>query len=307
MTKSLTLEEALVRENGGYNIDNAFINMNFNNIRNLGEPKNVSDAVTRGFVEEKADLNFERVINHFKQFNQLISVSGSCYDYLQKDDYQFTFGGPILDKKLNELDRFNGFLVPANGVIRNFTIFSTGLIVDFPEISLYDLFNNEKERTARSNHIVKKYGQKDNPTPIFKLVKIENGGEEEEHVGSVVFYFKNIINLPHRSEADSKPVFQGTPVIEFRPLKRYLKKDENFICSVNQGDIINIRTDYTEDTTVISDVRNVNTTLTSIPVNFVSQRLKDPINFFGLHTVTITFMFKEMNFPNALKLNPLNP
>ena len=33
VAKTLTLEEALIKENGGYNVANAYINMNFNNIK----------------------------------------------------------------------------------------------------------------------------------------------------------------------------------------------------------------------------------------------------------------------------------
>ena len=33
VAKTLTLEEALIKENGGYNVADAYINMNFNNIK----------------------------------------------------------------------------------------------------------------------------------------------------------------------------------------------------------------------------------------------------------------------------------
>ena len=53
VAKTLTLDEALVKENGGYNIiENAYINMNFGNIRNIGEPSLISDAATKGYVDE---------------------------------------------------------------------------------------------------------------------------------------------------------------------------------------------------------------------------------------------------------------
>ena len=46
VAKTLTLEEALIKENGGYNVANAYINMNFNNIKNIGEHGHISDADT---------------------------------------------------------------------------------------------------------------------------------------------------------------------------------------------------------------------------------------------------------------------
>ena len=51
VAKTLTLEEALIKENGGYNVANAYINMNFNNIKNIGEPGHISDAATKGYVD----------------------------------------------------------------------------------------------------------------------------------------------------------------------------------------------------------------------------------------------------------------
>ena len=184
VAKSLTLEEALVRENGGYNIDNAYINMNFNNIRNLGEPRGVSDAATRGFVEETAELNLRRFESRLGELNQLISVVGSCYEPLKLNDYQFTFGGPILNGKLNDLDRFNGFLVPATGVLKNFITFSTGLVINTPSFTLSD---NVHEFRKIWLEIINLYGNKDKPIKIFSLVKTEDGGKKEEIIGGVVF------------------------------------------------------------------------------------------------------------------------
>ena len=49
--KNLTLKQGLVRENGGFNLVDSYINMNFNRIRNIPIPKDISDAVPRSFVE----------------------------------------------------------------------------------------------------------------------------------------------------------------------------------------------------------------------------------------------------------------
>ena len=50
--ENLTLKQGLVRENGGFNLVDSYINMNFHNIRNVGLPKDESDAVPRRFVDE---------------------------------------------------------------------------------------------------------------------------------------------------------------------------------------------------------------------------------------------------------------
>ena len=51
IVENLTLKQGLIRENGGFNLVDSYINMNFNNIRNLGLPKDESDAVPRRFVD----------------------------------------------------------------------------------------------------------------------------------------------------------------------------------------------------------------------------------------------------------------
>ena len=119
IVEDLTLKQGLIRENGGFNLVDSYINMNFNNIRNLGNPKHEADAVPRLFVDNMVKTILEQVQNQLKQLNQLVSVCGSFYGHLKYGDYQFTFGGSILDKKINIFDRFNGFLVPADGVLKH--------------------------------------------------------------------------------------------------------------------------------------------------------------------------------------------
>ena len=53
IVENLTLKQGLVRENGGFNLVDSYINMNFNNIRNLGLPKDESDAVPKRFVDSE--------------------------------------------------------------------------------------------------------------------------------------------------------------------------------------------------------------------------------------------------------------
>ena len=51
IVEDLTLKQGLIRENGGFNLVDSYINMNFNNIRNVGLPKHEADAVPRRFVD----------------------------------------------------------------------------------------------------------------------------------------------------------------------------------------------------------------------------------------------------------------
>ena len=73
IVENLTLKQGLVRENGGFNLVDSYINMNFNNIRNVGTPKHNEDAVPRSFLDGKIK-EVEEKINKRKQ---LIAVNVS--------------------------------------------------------------------------------------------------------------------------------------------------------------------------------------------------------------------------------------
>ena len=285
VVEDLTLKQGLVRENGGFNLVDSYINMNFNNIRNVGLPNHEADAVPRSFVDEEIKTAIKRVENQFKELNQLVSVGGSYYGNLKKDDYQFTFGGPILNGKLNDLDRFNGFLVPVNGVLKHFVTFSTGLILTIPGKSLDDVIDENFKP------VIDLYGNSDSLVKIFNLVKIEEKGREEEELGGIYF---RLTNITKHEEG-----YRGEMEFKFIIAEKFRNKEENFICSVNRGDIINIKSEYEEgELDVISD--------THVTLHFSNySKLKEKVaSFFknknSLHTATLTFLFKEMSFPNVL-------
>ena len=287
IVEDLTLKQGLIRENGGFNLVDSYINMSFNNIRNVGNPIHGADAVPRSFVDEEIKTVIKRVENQFKELDQLVSVGGSYYGNLKKDDYQFTFGGPILNGKLNDLDRFNGFLVPVNGVLKHFITFSTGLILTIPGKSLGDLIDE------KFKPVVDLYGNSDSLVKIFSLVKIEEKGREEEELGGIYFRLSNITKY---GEGEG---YRGEMEFKFIIVEKFKNKEENFICSVNRGDIINIKSEYEEGKLdVTSD--------THVTLHFSNYRkLKEKVasfykNTISLHTATLTFLFKEMSFPNVL-------
>ena len=289
IVENLTLKQGLIRENGGFNLVDSYINMNFNNIRNVGYPKHNEDAVPRSFVDEEIKTTLGQVQNQFKQLNQLVSVCGSFYGNLKKNDYQFTFGGPILNGKLNDLDRFNGFLVPANGVLKNFVTFSSGLILTIPGITLEELTGENFKP------IVDLYGNKDSLVKIFDLVKIEEKGREEEVVGGIYFRLTNV-----RMYGDGElNHYSVRSEYKFIIAEKFRNKEENFICSVNRGDIINIRSEYEE-----SEVDFLSDTHVSFPTYEYfkpgGELRKSNKENYSLHTATLTFLFKEMSFPNVL-------
>ena len=117
IVEDLTLKQGLVRENGGFNLVDSYINMNFNNIRNVGYPKHTEDAVPRSFVDDMVDSIKEKV----EKRKHVIAVTASYQGDLIKDDYQFTFGGQSV-KSYKKHNAYNGFLVPYYGYIKSFEI-----------------------------------------------------------------------------------------------------------------------------------------------------------------------------------------
>ena len=296
VVEDLTLKQGLIRENGGFNLVDSYINMNFNNIRNVGLPKHEADAVPRSFVDDMVKTTLGQVQNQFKQLNQLVSISASCHEHLKYGDYPFTFGGPIINRRIYNLDKFNGFLVPVDGFIKHFSMYSTGLVLNvLPNTTPADFLNKKT-----GPHTLKElYGKKDNPTKVFSLEKIGNIGikEEKEIIGSV------FITINTKLIDDDKIKYIGSPFIEFRPNPKYLNKEENFICSVKQGDIINIMCEYTE--TIIPENEsyiNEKGELIAFPYDF---HFGQSDNKYYLHLATLTFLFKEMSFPDITILDPL--
>ena len=290
VVEDLTLKQGLVRENGGFNLVDSYINMNFNNIRNVGLPNHAEDAVPRSFVDEEIKTVIKRVENQFKELNQLVSVSGSFHGRLRQNKYQFTFGGPILNGKLNDLDRLNGFLVPANGVLKHFATFSSGLILTIP-MSIYEI------AIKKYAPIIEMYGKPDSLTKIFDLVKIEENGKEEEVLGGIYFKFINI----RKSELE---FVKHAADIKFKFIiaEKFRNKEENFICSVNRGDIINIRSEYEESEADYG----ANKHFSYLLPNYYDTKGEPPEPYVeegeihSLHTATLTFLFKEMSLPNVL-------
>ena len=288
VVEDLTLKQGLIRENGGFNLVDSYINMNFNNIRNVGLPNHEEDAVPRSFVDEEIKTVIKRVENQFKELNQLVSVCGSYYGKLKNNDYQFTFGGPILNGKLNALDKFNGFLVPANGVLKHFATFSSGLVLTIPGMSIKEVVDKKYAP------VIDLYGNSDSLVKIFTLVKIEEKGEEEEELGGIYFRLINII------ESEKLNRRSGEMEFKFIIAEKFRNKEENFICSVNRGDIINIRSDYKESVVTVFSDNSFSLMISNHfdPTN--DPRSNKEEDYCSLHTATLTFLFKEMSFPNVL-------
>ena len=190
IVEDLTLKQGLIRENGGFNLVDSYINMNFNNIRNVGYPQNNADAVTKNFVDnmigslkettEKTMVDsFTRLgkmlTDGLKKRKHIITASASYHGDLIKNDYQFTWGGQS-KTSYKKHDVFSGFLVPSSGYIKNVAFTQTGL-----------KFNVEKIKSTL-DFIADDMGlNKD--YPLFSLVLIRGSGALID-IGILYFQFK---------------------------------------------------------------------------------------------------------------------
>ena len=121
IVENLTLKQGLIRENGGFNLVDSYINMNFNNIRNLGLPKNESDAVPRNYLDSEI-LAVKEQINKRKQ---LITVYARYCGFLKKGEYHFKFNGSSFEnceELIGNYENFKGsitgFIMPHSGHIK---------------------------------------------------------------------------------------------------------------------------------------------------------------------------------------------
>ena len=181
-------------------------------------------------------------------------------------------------------------MVPANGVLKHFATFSTNLIITIPGKSFGEI------KDKKFAPIIDVYGKPDSLAKIFSLVKIEEKGLEEEVVGAIYFRLTNI----RKYETEKDSYISSTTEFKFIIAEKFRNKEENFICSVNRGDIINIRSEYTEGKLDIAS-----RTHSSFPIyNYRRPTRVDKIHYgpyeHSLHTTTLTFLFKEMSFPNVL-------
>ena len=168
IVEALTLKQGLVRENGGFNLVDSYINMNFNNIRNVGNPNHEADAVPRSFVDDMIKKVEEKVKKH------VIAVTASYQGDLIKDDFQFTFGGQSV-KSYKKHNGYNGFLVPYYGYIKGFEIEIPGL--KFSSNTHTNLLNFERSLENTS-------------FPVFSLFSVERSNLFYE-IGflEIEFYF----------------------------------------------------------------------------------------------------------------------
>ena len=157
IVENLTLKQGLIRENGGFNLVDSYINMNFHNIRNVGLPKDESDAVPRRFV----DSEIKEVEEKINKRKHLIAVHAKYCGPLKIGEYQFKFNGAnienceeIIGKYEDFKGSITGFVIPHSGHIKKI-ICETLLYTSLENIANFILdFITEHKKDVQVSDII---------------------------------------------------------------------------------------------------------------------------------------------------------
>ena len=264
IVENLTLKQGLIRENGGFNLVDSYINMNFHNIRNVGLPKDESDAVPRRFV----DSMIKEVEEKIKKRKQLIAVHASYCGPLKSSDYPFKFGGvnnfenceeKILKGAHNDKYKIkgliNGFVMPHSGRIKKI-ICESLTFLDKNEI-IDKLIKNFKFRHIEE--LEKHFGKKDFKNDLLKLIlnKISftyENNEKKEGLFEIVRFKKRkegeseeflgfSYTLPILSEKTiiSKFTWEEVEIEKNDYILTVMKTLNNETIPLNEGETINIQ------------------------------------------------------------------
>ena len=240
IVENLTLKQGLIRENGGFNLVDSYINMNFNNVRNVGLPKDESDAVPRRFV----DRMIKEVEEKINKRKHLITVSTYFCGKLIKGEYQFPFGGNACEEA--------GFLMPHSGRIKKVKLEIFGI---FKKIGNYENLSNlihtfEKEFLDEVENVeeLKKKPETVKEFNIWrnKLFKVLFLGGDLFSIISFKNNSNEIINKPTSSILSTYRCVVSDP-IDYDPDIEFIR---NCVFDydlknhpLSEGEVINIRTE----------------------------------------------------------------
>ena len=208
IVEDLTLKQGLVRENGGFNLVDSYINMNFNNIRNVGYPQHNADAVPRSFVDDITKELEEKIYKKIEKRKQLITVNTRYCGLLKEGEYQFNFNGANFENCKEVIEEYKdfkglitGFIIPHSGYIKkiiceivsfigleSYTNFIFNFISDYKkDLKLSDFPGLEKAGYVDLENVLKK-GIDD----LKKITVKEDffGETETKLIDSLNFYFK---------------------------------------------------------------------------------------------------------------------
>ena len=263
VVENLTLKQGLIRENGGFNLVDSYINMNFNNIRNVGLPKQSEDAVPRSFV----DSMIKEVEEKINKSKHLIAVHARYCGPLKEGEYPFKFGGNSLETCEEEIPKVFylpkgltfGFVMPHSGRIKKIIcVCLTDIKFDKIIDNLNKLLNKEqfnklenyygkwnfKEELIKDikkvNFTTYKDIKEEDPPPkgktFFKIVKfakslLHDGSNKIRKLVDIPFYEYDVVEEFENVEVELNTLNE---------IKTFIKFSNHDIVPLKEGDTINI-------------------------------------------------------------------
>ena len=318
IVENLTLKQGLIRENGGFNLVDSYINMNFHNIRNVGLPKDESDAVPRRFVEDMVKEVEEKI-----KKSHIIAVHARYCGPLIKGEYQFKFSGgdrlenceEIISQYVDLKGSVTGFIIPHSGYIKKI-ICETITFKNYGEIAnyIFDLVKKGIDKESENAIFFKSIGYVDREDFLKKGIEkfrkkfyeeqslIEDKLEVESgNIGRLIFsivkfeksfkedgYYKNeqpkIISSVLSDRIALKRLTFNKKNVGIGVIKKSISK-VNF--PLSEGDVINIISNFSEKENIFlnEDIGNLNFLL-----NNLFNLLLDNLNY---------------NFTFLIELDPL--
>ena len=313
IVENLTLKQGLIRENGGFNLVDSYINMNFNNIRNLGLPKDESDAVPKRFV----DSMIKEVEEKINKRKHLIAITANFCGALKTGEYQFKFNGAnivnceeIIGKYEDFKGSITGFVMPHSGHIKKIIVEAllyrsladiSNFIFDFITkhkkdvqiddiymlekagyVDIEDIFNKgidelkkklEKENVLKESKILLE--AEDNTSSFFQIVKFEKSFNPNDYL--TVGALPKIISSVLIENMDLKFLVFRNKTVGVGGIIRNLNND---YIPLSEGDVINIKTNYSyEDYSLPFDGSNIKTVFTLNFQQFINKSLNYNFTF----------------------------
>ena len=315
IVENLTLKQGLIRENGGFNLVDSYINMNFHNIRNVGLPKDESDAVPRRFV----DSMIKEVEEKINKRKQLITVHTKYCGPLKSGDYPFKFGGgdniENCDEKINDwiLNHeikgvINGFVMPHSGRIKkiiceSLTFLDKNKIID----KLINKFNQNQIKELK-RHFGKEDFKNDLLKTIFNKINFTHENNEKKESLFNIVKFKKILTEEERNKPSLFGLFNINPIIQ---ADYVIKKFTWLEIEVDRNDyILTLMKTLNNETIPLNEGETINIRIISnnkYQTDLIDDFIDDIKTIHDIFNLTIIRLLGELNFNFTflIELDPL--
>ena len=315
IVEALTLKQGLVRENGGFNLVDSYINMNFNRVRNIPYPHHNEDAVPRSFV----DNMIKEVEEKIKKRKHLIAVHTKYCGPLKSGDYPFKFGGgdniENCDEKINDwlLNHrikgvINGFVMPHSGRIKkiiceSLTFLDKNKIID----KLINKFNQNQIKELK-RHFGKEDFKNDLLKTIFNKINFTHENNEKKESLFNIVKFKKILTKEEENKPALFDLFNTNPIIQ---ADYVIKKFTWLEIEVDRNDyILTVMKTLNNETIPLNEGETINIRIISnnkYQTDLIDDFIDDIKTIHDIFNLTIIRLLGELNFNFTflIELDPL--